>query len=51
MVVATGHFIGEGFDCPALDMLFLAGPVSSKEGVVQVRGASASTFFSARSAT
>jgi hypothetical protein len=26
VVVATGHYVGEGFDCPALDTLFLAGP-------------------------
>lgn len=38
MVVATGHFIGEGFDCPALDALFLAGPVSFKGRLVQYAG-------------
>jgi len=27
LAVATGPYIGEGFDCPALDTLFLAAPV------------------------
>lgn len=26
LVVATGPYVGEGFDCPALDALFLAAP-------------------------
>ena len=38
VVVATGHFIGEGFDCPALDTLFLAGPVTFKGRLVQYAG-------------
>lgn len=38
VVVATGHFVGEGFDCPALDALFLAGPVSFKGRLVQYAG-------------
>ena len=28
VIVATGRYIGEGFDCPCLDTLFLAQPVS-----------------------
>jgi hypothetical protein len=28
LVVATGSYIGEGFDCPVLDRLFLAAPMA-----------------------
>jgi superfamily II DNA or RNA helicase len=38
LVVATGPYIGEGFDCPALDALFLAAPVAYKGSVVQWAG-------------
>ena len=37
VVVATGPYIGEGFDCPILDALFLAAPVGYK-GIVQWAG-------------
>ena len=37
-VVATGPCIGESFDCPALDALFLAAPVGYKGSVVQWAG-------------
>lgn len=38
LVVGTGPYIGEGFDCPALDALFLAAPIASKGRLVQYVG-------------
>lgn len=38
LAVATGSYIGEGFDCPALDTVFLVFPMKSKGQVVQYVG-------------
>src|SRR6266567_1627538 len=38
LVAATGPYAGEGFDCPALDTLFLAAPVKWKGKLVQYAG-------------
>ena len=38
IVVATGQYLGEGFDCPQLDTLFLTFPGSFKGKLVQYTG-------------
>jgi len=38
IVLATGRFVGEGFDCPRLDTLFLTLPVSWRGTIAQYAG-------------
>lgn len=36
--MATGPYVGEGFDCPILDTLFLAAPIAFRGCLVQYAG-------------
>jgi len=38
LVIATGPYIGEGFDCPQIDTLLLAFPIAFRGKVVQYAG-------------
>jgi superfamily II DNA or RNA helicase len=43
IAVATSLYAGEGFDCPPLDTLFFAAPVSFKDRLIQIAGRILST--------
>jgi len=38
LIVGTSSFIGVGFDCQALDTLFLAAPITLKNRLIQYVG-------------
>ncbi|KZS58428.1 DEAD/DEAH box helicase [Mycobacterium ostraviense] len=51
LIVGTSSFIGEGFDCPALDTLFLAAPITFKNRLVQYIGRVTRPYHSKATAT
>jgi superfamily II DNA or RNA helicase len=51
LIVGTSSFIGEGFDCPALDTLFLAAPITFRNRLVQYIGRVTRPFPSKITAT
>lgn len=44
LIIATGQYLGEGFDCPEIDTLFLTFPVSFKGKLIQYVGRTLRTY-------
>ena len=38
LIIATGQYLGEGFDCPQVDTLFLAFPIAFRGKLIQYAG-------------
>jgi superfamily II DNA or RNA helicase len=38
LIIATGQYLGEGFDCPQLDTMFLTFPIAFKGKLIQYTG-------------
>jgi superfamily II DNA or RNA helicase len=38
LAIATGSYVGDGFDCPILDTVFLTAPIAQKGDLVQYVG-------------
>jgi superfamily II DNA or RNA helicase len=51
LIIATGQYLGEGFDCPQVDTLFLAFPLSFKGKLIQYVGRALRSYKDKNSVT